>query len=309
MKKSQLKVSSYDVKNLIDLALEKVVSGNSLNIEKKFIELVKEIKAKVNEKYDFSANSIQRHYYQKVRNVEKDGIERESFQANILDGLSLYVHGEVYASKYTIFFPEEKIYMDILRDLGITSATGKLTESKFNPDQCMARINNSLDFIGIGGGKWVVNDNFEDFLKRLKRKRGKVRFLLLNPNCKEYKNLRNDRGETVRTNESVKLSERYQNEYQENFEVRFYDNLPTFRLVIIDKGIIGMSWYNFDATNTEGKDLVKFREHVGWEAPHLEIQASDADSNKYSWSLFSPFYEYFEREWEKAKKLNETKST
>lgn len=307
MNNSQLRVSSYDVRILIEAALIKADPDNLLSVGAKYDKLVNEIKAGTKDAYNISVSSLQRHYHQKVKNADRNGAEKESFQAQFLDGLSHYVHGERYENKYTVFFPDDNIYMDILKDLGITSATGKLTESKFNPEQCMTRINSSLEFIGIGGGKWVVNSKFEEFLKKIKRKRGKVRFLLLNPKCEEYSNLRDDRGQTMRTDDSVVLIKKYQNMYQDFFEVRFYDDLPTFRLVIIDKSVIGMSWYNFDAVNTDDKENInQFREHVGWKAPHLEIQASDIINNKYTWSLFSPLYEYFEREWGKAKKLDET---
>ena len=74
-----------------------------------------------------------------------------------------------------------------------------------------------------------------------------------------------------------------------SFQVRLYESLPTFRIVLIDQSIVSFSPYLM-ARGTE-------RARTGWEAPHIVLDRTAA------WPLASTFETLFEETWRTSKPL------
>lgn len=183
----------------------------------------------------------------------------------------------------------------ILKEMGIVGATSRLSESKFEPDQCMAQAHRKLFFMGILGSKWVilphVRAEFVKFLKRVQAQNGSVRFLLIEPESRFFGRLKTLREGAI-SDESLQHFKMLMKEFS-CLEVRLYDQMPCFRLVFIDDKILAVSRYKIDK---EGYFQSKF----GWEAPHIIVDSSAP------WSLYSAFELYYEQIWDGSKDLNLT---
>jgi len=74
-----------------------------------------------------------------------------------------------------------------------------------------------------------------------------------------------------------------------SFQVRLYDALPTFRIVLIDQSIVSFSPYLMDF----GTD----RARTGWRAPHIVLDRSTP------WPLARTFETLFDETWRTATPL------
>lgn len=177
----------------------------------------------------------------------------------------------------------------VLEEMGITGATTILTKSRYEPLECIRQTRRKLFFMGILGSKWVepqMRDEMKLFLERVHDRGGSVRFLLINPNGRAYRQLKSRRGITA---ESLKQFRSLCRDFP-CLQVRLYDHVPCFRLVFIDDQLLALSRYKMDK---EGY----FQSRFGWEAPHLVIRA-DAP-----WSLYEAFELHFQQVWDIAQAL------
>lgn len=83
---------------------------------------------------------------------------------------------------------------NLLEILGITTSSQlKLEGSRLTPIQCIQRTRRRLFFAGILASKWVIEPSvrsaFDELLTRLDKKKGDVRFLVINPYSKSFKRL------------------------------------------------------------------------------------------------------------------------
>lgn len=168
----------------------------------------------------------------------------------------------------------------VLAEMGINDCTSKLSESKYEPLQCMAAANKRLYFMGILAAKWVFPHmaEFDRFLKKIQLQGGNVTFLLINPKGQAYPKLRDMRDGALSTTSLPKLTDLV-TKYS-CFKVYLYDHIPCFRLVFIDDKEVAVSRYKIDSQGY-------FKSKSGWEAPHLIIKPGT------NWSLYEPFEQYF----------------
>lgn len=213
-----------------------------------------------------------------------------------------------YFELYNKLTEENQNYSDkfrVLQSLGIIDCTEELKTSAYAPKACIPEIVRSFDFMGIGGEKWVKNKDededddkvdilecFESMLLRTDSFRGKVRFLIIDPECKEYKKLYKLREKSLPTESYdifLDLLDRY-----DNLEVRLYSHFPTFRMQFVDNKYLAISRYYFDKNihdDSEG----------GWKTPHLIIVNEVAqinDKELYKGSLYGSFVMAFNYYWE-----------
>lgn len=181
-----------------------------------------------------------------------------------------------------------------LKELGIVGTTEKLSQSKFEPIECMKLARRSISFMGIVGSKWVsegvVLDEFKRFLQRVQGRGGHVKFLMINPNGDGFAQLKDFRQGAIKA-DSLKCFKALEKQFS-CLEVRLYSHLPCFRLVFIDNELVAVSRYKY---NKEGY----FQSKYGWEAPHLVIES------KSCWSFYDPFEAYFHQSWTNAKPLSD----
>lgn len=149
----------------------------------------------------------------------------------------------------------------------------------------------SLDFVGIGAGK--LTDRSQEFnaaIDRCHRENRPMRFLLCTPQNKRLIEMAlqagkpaNEYQENVRA--SLRILKLLREQRARNIEVRFYDDLPVFRLMFINDDICLASHYVFG-------------EGDGSQLPDVYLKRSaggrDVDS------IYYGFRRYFEQLWDRS---------
>lgn len=260
---------------------------------------------------DLKQDTIEKSIYHKASKACKEKRESEGlrFWSIYLNSISQLVHSKDFEEVYGCYRDEQPILKDIekrpdqglndidssffesLSDLGITGTTSKLTNSQFEPAQSMKAASQTLFFMGILGSKWVEDlEKFEEFLGLIQSKNCKVRFLMINPNGQSFQRLKTMRGGNLNDKSSVKFK-KFVMDYP-CLEVKFYDFIPSFRLIFIDGKILAVSRYKLDKKGY-------FQSKQGWDAPHLVIEENAI------WSLYEPFLSYYNFIWDTiAKDIN-----
>jgi DNA-binding SARP family transcriptional activator len=177
--------------------------------------------------------------------------------------------------------------------IGISAASElELRRSIVEPQECMRQTVAQLRFSGILATKWVadsyVRAEFARLLERLDNSGGSVQFLLLNPESESYRkfsHLRWSAGSVQPIDVLRRLCA-----VHPSFEVRLYDALPTFRIILIDQSIVSFSPYLMDP----GTD----RARTGWEAPHIILDRTAP------WPLARTFETLFSETWRTATPLS-----
>jgi hypothetical protein len=132
-----------------------------------------------------------------------------------------------------------------------------------------------------------VRAAFTRLLERLDHNGGSVQFLLLNPESESYRKFSELRWSAGGV-QPVELLRNLSAAHR-SFEVRLYDALPTFRIVLIDQSIVSFSPYLMEP----GTD----RARTGWEAPHVVLDRTAP------WPLARTFETLFAENWRSANPL------
>lgn len=185
--------------------------------------------------------------------------------------------------------------MEILRkkihlyeELGIINCTEELKGTQLEPIQCMRDIRSSLSFMGVGGEKWVKDEQlrktFKNMLRQTKTMGGTVRFLLINPASEAYARLYQLRGESVPYSSYeyfVDLVDKF-----DNLKVHLYNDMPSFRMQFVDDTYLAVSRYYFDKVSHDSFA-------GGWKTPHLIISSEQKEFGnneiKHKGSLYGSF--------------------
>ncbi len=190
--------------------------------------------------------------------------------------------------------PDDQRRIDgLIQTIGISSASElELRRSKLEPLECMGQTVSRLCFAGILATKWVadsyVRAEFGRLLERLDHSGGSARFLLINPESEGYRRFRGVRWSEGGVQPVSML--RSLSAAHPSFEVRLYDALPTFRIVLIDQSVVSFSPYLM----TPGTQ----RARTGWEAPHIVLDRTAP------WPLAQTFETLFEETWRTATPLS-----
>jgi hypothetical protein len=156
---------------------------------------------------------------------------------------------------------------EICRVLGIaTTSHLSLANSQLAPEACIRRTVRRLWFSGVLASKWVAEawlwSEFDQLLTRLDREEGDVRFMMINPNGEGYSRLEELRNGHVSTKSIEPIKQLAM--AHPSMQVRFFESLPSFRIVIIDDDVVSFSPYRL------GADAYLAAER-GWEAPHVVL--------------------------------------
>jgi hypothetical protein len=192
--------------------------------------------------------------------------------------------------------PDVSALVELSKEIGLSieGSTLRLQGSGSEPLACIDQTVRTLYFYGILASKWVevsaVRHRFDELLTRLDDEGGEVKFLLIDPESESYERFR-----AVREgNEGLsslphllRLSKQHS-----SFEVRLYDALPSFRVVIIDRDVMTVSPYLLAA-----EDYLRGR--YGWEAPHAAFDPFAP------WSFAKGFEVLFLEQWRKARPIEE----
>lgn len=205
-------------------------------------------------------------YYIKLSNMEKKNKENEKSVEELNNKISCLESER----------EKTKEYLVNLESMGVVDGITNLKDTRFSPDKCMKEVKNRLDFMGIGGAKWVEQnsdrESFERMLNRVSTMgNGKIRFLLMDPETKNYKRLRK-----LRDNAVPEISYKILKDLVEEndcLEVRLYDMMPTFRLQFVDDSYVAVSRYYIE------REKYNKYQH-GWKNPHLVVSSEKKTSIK-----------------------------
>jgi cytidyltransferase-like protein len=141
---------------------------------------------------------------------------------------------------------EEPLNINALESVGLSNATYTTDHSSFSYAEAIKATSLQFGLLGVGADKVTANKNeFDEMVERIIHNRGRIRFLLLDPNCyymvvnqktpDAFENLRrNAKNSLIRIQEVI-------NTYQcaNRFEIKSYfahnyDHMPPFRLTFVD---------------------------------------------------------------------------
>jgi DNA-binding SARP family transcriptional activator len=184
---------------------------------------------------------------------------------------------------------------EICRVLGITTGSHlSLLKSDLEPAACIRRTVRRLWFSGVMASKWVAEawlwNEFDQLLTRLDREDGEVRFMMINPHGEGYRRLAALRNGHISTKSIEPISQLVA--AHPSMQVRLFDSLPSFRIVIIDDDVVSFSPYRL------GADAYLAAER-GWEAPHVMLDPLAP------YPLAEAFTLLFEETWNNATPLKE----
>jgi hypothetical protein len=178
--------------------------------------------------------------------------------------------------------------------IGLVGAD-KSMEKGLGFKQSLDLCTNSLDFLGISGSKLTSErPAFENAIARCNRDTRPIRLLLCNPGNHKLVEIARQAGKpdeeyqyTVRR--SLQMIADLKLKRHRNIEVRFYENLPLFRLMFIDDSLCLASHYVFG-------------EGDGAQLPQLHVRKpAPASYQRDVETLYHPFRKYFDELWEQAK--------
>jgi hypothetical protein len=194
---------------------------------------------------------------------------------------------------------EHPSLLDLCATLGITIASAlRLEGSHLTPVACIRRTRSRLYFMGVLSSKWVaeaaVLSEFKQLLARLDAINGDVRFLIIDPDGDGYQRLNELRKGHVSKESIDKLRQLVRD--HKSFKVRMYNNLPAFRIIVIDDDVVSFSAYRLAAE-------AYLTTERGWESPHVVLDPLAP------YPLAEAFQLLFLETWEKARPLEAANET
>lgn len=183
------------------------------------------------------------------------------------------------------------------KTLGIVKILNSSIKGEGATEAYMKRSTRSIYFVGIAASKWVNNaDLLEKTIRTIcSRNCGSIKFLLLNPDSDAAKKLNlpqnspNEKSIKDKINISLnKLSEianrvaNSDDKILEKFEIRLYNQMPIYRLVIIDDN---RAYFCFYQIGCDGSNLKQF-----------VIKPKHSSESKQE-NIFNCMTEYFESLW------------
>jgi class 3 adenylate cyclase len=184
-----------------------------------------------------------------------------------------------------------------VRRLGITRCIPTLEGSEWEPRACLPKVRRDLRFSGIFGAKWVRDgtplENFDGLLRRLSVQEGHVRFLLVNPFGTAVAEIIKARKIEADKEDLSEILEKYLGlmaRYPSCLEVRLFDHLPHFRIVIRDDELMAVSRYKV----WQGREY-------GMKAPHMILVKDPEPESDETNNMYDAFYGHFEHMWRAAK--------
>jgi hypothetical protein len=174
--------------------------------------------------------------------------------------------------------------------IGVLNAFSS-TKTGITPEASLKLVNSEIQFLGIGGGKLTVSEEFMGALTRCASSGGEVRFLLSHPENPALEKLakrngRDDASYRSRVRESIREIINKAEMAGVSYEIRTYrlDNelaLPHFRLMFIDNKFCLYSHLVWGAGE-------------GWDNPQLFLSKETKDKAD---SLYLGYMVYFDDLW------------
>lgn len=180
--------------------------------------------------------------------------------------------------------------------VGLDTEGGEtLSESRWAPEQCLTRVQNSLRFMGLRSSKWVSNGTYQALEKRLRFLDAVgddiVKFLILNPESEAYERLERMREEELPCDHLAALA--YLEKEHRSMVVKCVDHISAFRFTAVDSREIGLAFY--PTTASEFKET-----NGGWSIRHTSLVTQP-------WSLGRSLVYMFDEQFRGARPLRDVK--
>ena len=241
-----------------------------------------------------------------MSNTVKDGIS--AGLATLISGILLWLiqaNASAYVFNWWLLvlialligsFVYLLIYVIRCKSLGITKILVSSTKGEGSTSSYMKEANSSICFVGIAAGKWVgKGDELEKAIRKIcSLNTGYMKFLLLNPDSLAARKLSlvgsqnaDFVGDKIRKSLASieKIIERLSINYPDalnKFEIKLYDQMPVFRLTIIDNRKAYFCFYQLGYEETTLKQLV------------IKPKPIDNANNQ---NIFNSMAEYFDCLW------------
>jgi hypothetical protein len=177
--------------------------------------------------------------------------------------------------------------INVLKKMGISRLDSSMSTG-FNVRDCINKTNSSLSFLGISGMKWRREAKaMDEMFDLLSWQKGRVRFLLLDPDCEEARKFTSSRKMNHKEfRKDVKATIEYFRQKKKqrgiNIEVKLYNSFPAWRITMVDDSYLVLGAYFFESID-------------GTETPQLIFEG------KSEWSFARCIKSTFENEWNRAK--------
>jgi hypothetical protein len=157
--------------------------------------------------------------------------------------------------------------LHLCKTIGITPYSQlKLRGTQLEPLPCILRTRTRLYFSGVLASKWVnetrVRQELKNLLTRLDENGGEAKFLMINPTSEAFERLKKLRRGEIDLS-SVSHFRRLMKEHR-SLEVRVFDHLPAFRIIVIDDDVVSFSSYRLAAEAYASTDR-------GLASPHVAL--------------------------------------
>jgi hypothetical protein len=174
--------------------------------------------------------------------------------------------------------------------IGLVGADAQVTKG-INYARALNMVSSSLDFLGIGASKLTEErEAFEQAINRCDRPGRHIRFLLSSPVNNALQEIARKAGVDQsayqrKVRESLRVIADLKNVRSKNIDVRFYEEIPAFRLMFIDDEVCLTSYYILG--KGDGSQLPQL---------HIIRRGTSQDID----SLYYGFHEYFDNIWEES---------
>lgn len=199
-------------------------------------------------------------------------------------------------------------YINLAHKLGIKDFFNGIDGTEFQYSKCCEMSNlHKLDVMCVSGAKWLGREEvsnsknveilnteqykkFSNMLNNVRLNRGKVRFLLLNPYCEQFKQYSNSNKENDFDEKIYEYWKSLEDKY-DCLEVHVYSFSPLLRLQFINDSKLLLAGYN----------IGKSKEEL-----HMEIDTNEKEGENSLFQSYVRLYDYF---WENTKTLEEAQKS
>ena len=184
---------------------------------------------------------------------------------------------------FLIYIEFSKFYSIGINNIDATIKTG------FDHSKALKECKNSMKFIGLAASKLTTNTEFENALSRCSH--GEIKLLLLKPtdqllvDAAKKANV-SDTKYKSKSIESLRKIREINKNRAISIQVRFYDELPVFRLMFIDSYLCLMSYYVLG-------------EGDGSQLPQLQLVNDPKKGRKVDYLYFA-FEQHFNQIWKRS---------
>ncbi len=188
---------------------------------------------------------------------------------------------------------------NMINQIGIVEMLSSTIEGEGSTEKILVGCDNHFFFMGIAATKWIKGaKNFDETMKRLLARNGKVQIIMLNPMSKFAKNMSiaSGKAENYLQNSIIKNMKELKT-YKElglNITVKVYSHMPIFRIAVVDDEKIYVGHYRVNSDGTslsqiklQGKDKILFKQfldycNVTWDSEELKtIDLDELDNQNY----------------------------